>query len=63
MYRRYRINMVSKKNTLHAIYSLTNNITNFIDKHDKIAAVFVAIKMILIQLTIKYYSLNYINIE
>ena len=33
-----------KSNTLHAIYALTNNITNSIDKHDKIAAVFVDIK-------------------
>ena len=33
-----------KSNTLHAIYALTNNITNSNDKHDKIAAVFVDIK-------------------
>ena len=33
-----------KSNTLHAIYALTNNITNSIDMHDKIAAVFVDIK-------------------
>ena len=33
-----------KSNTLHTIYALINNITNSIDKHDKIAAVFVDIK-------------------
>ena len=39
-------------NTLHAIYSLTNSITKYIDKHDKMAAVLFDIKKrILIQMT------------
>ena len=33
-----------KKKSLPAIYSLTNNITNYINNHDNIAAVFVYIK-------------------
>ena len=46
-----------KSNTFHEIYSLTNNITNSIDKHYTIAAVLVKKAFD----TIKYYSLHYIN--